>query len=212
MRSIIAIAASLALTLALSACNKPPATAVTAEDMSLGNPNAKVTVIEYGSLGCPHCATWSNEVFPQFKTRYIDTGRVHYVLREALTGAEDISAAGFLLARCSGKDKYFQVVEAVFRAFPNPEDAQAHANAHATLAQIAQQVGLNEQQFTACVTDVKSLNAIQARWTKYATDAKIESTPTFVINGKTYARGVLSLADIDAAVTEAEAAAGKPKT
>ena len=81
--------------------------------MSLGNPNAKVTVAEYASLGCPICAKWNSDNFAAFKAKYVDTGRVHYVLKEMLTGDAPISAAGFLLARCAGKDKYFQVVDAV---------------------------------------------------------------------------------------------------
>ncbi|MFI4936691.1 MAG: thioredoxin domain-containing protein, partial [Caulobacterales bacterium] len=84
------------------------------DDMALGDPRARVTVVEYASVGCPHCAHWNNEVFAAFKAKYIDTRKVLFVLRECLTGDPDVAAAGFLLARCAGKDKYFQVVDAIF--------------------------------------------------------------------------------------------------
>ena len=210
MRRFATLVAGLALVLTLAACNKGGAGgAVTQDDMSLGSPVAKVTIVEYASLGCPHCAEWNNDVFPAFKAKYIDTGRVHYVLREALTGAASVSAAGFLTARCAGKDKYFQVVDAAFRAMPNPELA---TQPHDTLLKIAQQVGMSDAQFEACIRDEKSLAALNARWDRYMADDKIASTPTFVVNGKVSDKGPLTLADIDAAVTEAEAAAGKPKT
>src|ERR1700744_5268888 len=108
--------------LSLAGCNKIAAMtgsqgAVTADDMSLGNPNAKVTVIEYASVACPHCARFNNDVFPAFKAKYIDTGKIHYVFREMLVGGDaemQMAAAGFLMARCAGKDKYFSVVDAIF--------------------------------------------------------------------------------------------------
>src|SRR5260370_34178229 len=102
MRVIAAMLIGLGLA-GLAACNRPAPGAAVEGDMSLGSPNAKVTVIEYASLGCPICAKWNNEVFPDFKAKYVDTGKVHYVLREFLTGDAPIAAAGFLLARCAGK-------------------------------------------------------------------------------------------------------------
>ena len=83
----------------------------------MGNPQAKVTVVEYASVACPHCGRFNNEVFPAFKAKYIDTGKVHYVFREMLVGngqEQAFGAAGFLLARCAGQDKYFSVLDAIF--------------------------------------------------------------------------------------------------
>jgi protein-disulfide isomerase len=87
--------------LGLTACQKaaPP---VTANEMSLGSASAKITVVEYASVGCPYCARFNNDVFPAFKAKYVDTGKVHYVFREMLVGegAElSLGAAGFLMAR-----------------------------------------------------------------------------------------------------------------
>ena len=108
MRAIAALL--ICLGLGLAAC-KPSggggAGGAGTDDMSLGNPAAKVTVMEFASLGCPICAKWNNEAFPAFKAKYIDTGKVHYVLKEFSTGDAPVAAAGFLLARCAGKEKYF---------------------------------------------------------------------------------------------------------
>ena len=187
----------------LSACQKPGSSAVTADDMSLGNPNAKVTVIEYASVACPHCADWDINVFQAFKTKYIDTGRVHYIAREALVHDPAIAAAGFLTARCAGKDKYFQVVDAIYHG---QAEMESSGNPRATLLNIAKSAGLTEAQFNACINDEKALAAINARWQKYIDEDKINSTPTFVINGKVYDSGEMPMPQLDAAIAAAEGA------
>jgi protein-disulfide isomerase len=187
-----------------AACNKSgAATGADQGDMSLGNPNAKVTVIEYASLGCPHCARWNNEVFPAFKAKYIDTGKVHYISREFLTGDPQVAAAGFLLARCAGKDKYFQVVDAVYHQ--QTDMYQPGASPRAVLLKIAQSAGLTEPQFDACVDNEAQLKALNDRVQRYADQDKINSTPTFVINGKVYDKGEMPMADLDQAIAQAQA-------
>src|SRR4051812_29860044 len=105
------VATVLMAGLALAACSKGGAGgAVSAEDMSMGDAKAKVQFTEYASASCAHCARFNNEVFPALKAKYIDTGKVHYTLKEFLTPPENVAAAGFLLARCAGKDKYFTVL------------------------------------------------------------------------------------------------------
>ena len=80
-------------------------------DMALGaGADAKVTVVEYASVTCGHCAVWNEEVWPEFKTKYVDTKKVRYVFREFPTPPQDIAVAGFLIARCAGEDKYFDVM------------------------------------------------------------------------------------------------------
>ena len=204
MRSLITLIAGLAIAVTLSACQKPGASTVTADDMSLGNPNAKVTVIEYASVACPHCADWDINVFQAFKTKYIDTGRVHYIAREALVHDPAIAAAGFLTARCAGKDKYFQVVDAIYHG---QAEMESSGNPRATLLNIAKSAGLTEAQFNACINDEKALAAINARWQKYIDEDKINSTPTFVINGKVYDSGEMPMPQLDAAIALAEGAA-----
>jgi protein-disulfide isomerase len=206
MRNLTTLIAGVALALTLAACQKTQTTAVAAEDMSLGAPGAKVTMIEYASVACPHCAKWNSEVFPAFKAKYVDTGKVRYIAREALTGDPAIAAAGFLTARCAGKDKYFQVVDAVYRG---QEEMQRTGQPHAVLLNIARSAGLTDAQFEACIKDETALNALNGRWERYVKEDKINGTPTFVINGKVYDKGEMSMAELDAAVALAEAG-GKP--
>lgn len=204
MRAIAALLACLAL--GLVAC-KPAAGpgGATPADMSLGNPNAKVTVAEYASLGCPICAKWNNEDFAAFKAKYIDTGRVHYVLKEMLTGDEPVAAAGFLLARCAGKDKYFQVVDAVWRQEQDLLESGRGADERDRLMKIGQSMGMTEQQVNDCISNDAALEALNKRVNDSAQAAHIDSTPTFVINGKVM-DGPPDMATLDKAITEAEAA------
>jgi protein-disulfide isomerase len=188
--------------LALAACHKPTA-AVTADDMSMGNPTAKVTMVEYASVACPHCARWNSEVFPAFKAKYIDTGKVRYVLREALTGDPSIAAAGFLTARCAGKNKYFSVVDDIYNAQDQMEQT---GQPHQILLNIARSAGLTEPQFEACITNDKALEALNARWESYM-KLGFNSTPTFVINGTVYDKGEMPLPQLDAAIAQAQSGA-----
>ena len=98
-RLALALAFVLALPVAALAYGPPKPI-----DMTLGSPKAKVTVIEYASLACSHCAHFNNEVFPEFKAKYIDTGKVRYVYREFYTPPVEVAAAGALIARCAGPD------------------------------------------------------------------------------------------------------------
>ena len=204
-RLLTAVALTASLGVALAGCAKKDA--ATADDMSLGNPNAKVTVIEYASASCVHCGRWNNEVFPAFKSKYIDSGKVHYVYREFLTPPVQVAAASFLLARCAGKDKYFSVIDSVYHS---QEEMFSTGDYRGVLLRIAQSSGMDENQFNACVTNEKNLKALNARVEKYAADAKINGTPTFVINGKKAGGddgGEQSIVQLDAAIAAAEAAA-----
>ena len=193
-------AAALGLVLALAACQKAVAP-VTSEDMSMGPAGAKVTVVEYASVACPVCAHFNNEVFPAFKKKYVDTGRVRFVAREALTHDGALAAAGFLTARCAGKDKYFQVTDDIYHA---QQELETAGEPKAVLARIAAKAGVPAGRFEACINDSKALGAINDRWMKYVEVDKISGTPTFVINGKVY-ENELTLSQLDAAIAEAQA-------
>ena len=193
-------AAGLALSLGLAACG-PKGGAVTSEDMSLGNPKADVTVIEYASASCVHCATWDKDVWPAFKAKYVDTNQVNYVFREFITSPPQLAAAGFLLARCAGKDKYFGVLDQVFRA---QDEVFRTGDMRGPLVAVAAQAGLSEDQFNKCVGDEKALNELNARVEKYSRDEQISSTPTFVVNG-TKLEGEQTMAAMDAAIAAARA-------
>ncbi len=194
----VALTASLG---ALAACGAK-GTKVTADDMTMGNAAAKVTVVEYASVACPHCAKWNDEVFPSFKAKYIDTGKVNYVAREALTGEPRLANAGSMLARCAGKDKYFQVTDAIYHAQASIFQT---GDIRGELLTIAQSAGMSEDQFNACLTDENAAKS-QDRLDKQMKADKIEGTPTFIVNGKKVggeAGGEVSLAQLDAAIAEA---------
>jgi protein-disulfide isomerase len=190
--------------LSLAACDKlfpSKTTAVTADDMSLGNPNAKVTVIEYASASCPHCARFNNDVFPAFKAKYIDTGKIHYVFREFLTPPVEVAAAGFLTARCAGKDKYFSVLDAIYRG----QTAMFQSgDFRGALLRIGESAGMTEAQFNACISDDASLKALNDRVTTYEKRDNITGTPTFIVNGTTL-DGEQTLQSLDAAIATAQA-------
>jgi protein-disulfide isomerase len=193
--------AALVLALAVTGCNKLGG-AADAADMSMGQASAKVTVIEYASLACPVCAQWNNENFAGFKTKYVDSGRVRYVLREALTHDPAIAAAGFMVARCAGNDKYFKVVDAVYHAH---DTIEASSSPRDELLEIAKANGLSEEQFQTCVADAKTLAGIRERWEGYMAKENIDGTPTFVVNGKKLV-GNVAREDLDAAIVAAEKA------
>jgi len=200
-RRLVLAAATLAL---LAGCNKS-ATSLGAPgpgDMTMGNPNAKVLVAEYASVACPHCAAFNNDVFPAFKAKYIDTGKVHYVLHEMLVGGQAeqaLAAAGFLLARCAGKDKYFAVTDEIFHA---QQQIFTSGDLRGGLWRIAQSLGMTEPQFNACIGDQNALKALNGRIDKALKDG-VNSTPTFIINGKKI-EGEQTLAELDKAIAAAE--------
>lgn len=174
-------------------------------DMSLGNPKAPIQVVEYLSLTCPHCAHFHADVFPAFKAKYIDTGRVHFTIRELLTAPAQVAAAGFLMARCDGGKHYFQVVDQVFKSQSRWQGGQIKP----IFVEIAKANGLTEAQFEACITDEKGQEDLQKRL-EYATGTdKVTGTPTFFVNGVMLPNAeVPTLADLDAAIAKAAKPAG----
>ena len=199
----IKIALLLALTMfGVSACSSGSSGGgALPDDMSMGNASSKITVAEYASVGCPVCAKFDREVFPAFKAKYIDTGKVHYVFREMLVGGGAevaVAASGFLVARCAGKDKYFAVNEAVFK---NQE--QAFAAPRETLLDIAKSVGMTEAGFNKCINDEKAIQALNDRVERHSRNDHINSTPTFVINGKAMEPGYHTIEEMDAAIKAA---------
>jgi protein-disulfide isomerase len=197
-RHIFAVAAVVMM---LAGCSQAGAKGGAAEgDMTLGDMKAKVQLVEYASASCVHCAKFNNEVFPAFKAKYIDTGKVGYTMREFLTPPAEVAAAGFLISRCAGKDKYFTVLDSVYK---NQMEMFETGDFRGVLLRIAQSAGMTEPQFNACVSDEKALTALQARVDRAVKQDKINSTPTFIINGKKIAEGEVTMAQLDAAVAAA---------
>lgn len=189
--------------LSLAACSQGKGGVVTDEEMTMGKADAKVTVIEYASASCSHCAAFNANVFPSFKIKYIDSGKVKYVFREFLTPPVELAAAGFLTARCGGKDKYFSVLDSVFRS---QEEIFRTGDMRSPLVKVAKSAGMTEEQFMACVSDEKALKALAARVEKFAKQDNITGTPTFLVNGKKL-DGEQNLAAFDTAISAAEASA-----
>ncbi len=171
------ILALTAMTLASCGGSK----AVVDGDMAMGAPEgAKVTVVEYASPTCPHCALWQANTWPAFKAAYVDTSKVRYVFRELPTPPAEVAAAGFLLARCAGPDKYFDVIHAIMES---QTEWRAGGNPRDSLIRIAGGVGIDPNEFTACVTNPEAIAALETR-VKAATDAGVINTPTFFVNGR----------------------------
>jgi protein-disulfide isomerase len=204
MRAFAVLVIGLCLAAGLSSCKKA-STGAGDTDMTLGNPQAKVKMYEYASVACPICAKWNNEVFQTFKTKYIDSGQVYYTAREMLTHDPAAAAAGFLLARCAGKDKYFQITDAIYHQQPDMFPADGSNHAREVLLRIAESAGFTEAQFDACVSDEAALAALNDRIDKEAKEYNVESTPTFVINGTVYS-GYQAMPEMDKAIA---LAAGK---
>jgi protein-disulfide isomerase len=154
---------------------------VSLPDMALGPADAAVTITEYASMTCPHCAAFDTAVFPKIKSEYIDTGKVRYVFREFPLDVK--AAAGSMLARCIAKDdsgKYFAVVDLLFKQ----QADWAMKNTAETLGRIGKQAGLSQQAVETCLKDQALLDKIAADQ-KYASEVlKVDSTPTFFINGE----------------------------
>jgi len=195
--------AAAVLTVAAGACAVTVALAAPAplpDDLSMGNPKAKIQVIEYASLSCPHCAHFNEAVFPALKAKYIDTGKVRYTLKEMLTEPATVAAAGFLMARCAGPDKYFKVVDEVFRSQPRWQSGSIKP----ILQEIGAANGLDAAKFNACLQDQAAIDAVTARAERAQQDG-VNSTPTLFINGKRIENVPLTPADLDAAIASAAA-------
>ena len=197
-RLLICVAAAwlAAPPLALAA---PSDAAASADDMAMGSPKARVTVIEYASAACPHCARFNINVFPAFKKKYVDTGKVRYVYREFLTEPVAVAAAGALLARCAGKARYFDVLDDFFHG---QTQAYETGDVRGLIYAVGKKAGLTEAKIDACLSDEAAAKALNARVQRYSETEGVDSTPTFVINGRKLAglNHEVALADLDAAI------------
>ena len=173
-------AAALASMALLAGCGGGGAGDAATGDMALGAPEgAKVTVVEYASITCGVCAAWHEETWPQFKATYVDTDKVRFVFRELPTGPINVAVAGFMIARCAGEDKYFDVIGGVMSS---QREWQQGVNPRDTLFRVGNGAGLSNQQIEACITDANGLKAADER-AQAATKAGVTGTPTFFVNG-----------------------------
>jgi protein-disulfide isomerase len=149
-----------------------------AGEVVLGSATAPVTIIEYASMTCPHCAHFASTTLPELQKRYIDTGKVRFIFREFPLDA--LAAAGFMLARCAGNDKFMPVVDTLFakqREWMVEKPIEP-------LRGIAKQFGFTQKSFDECLANQKVLDGIQDVRDRAAEKLGVNSTPTFFINGK----------------------------
>lgn len=167
------------------------APAVTEADMVMGSRDAPVTIIEYASLTCPHCATFHTQTLPQLKERYIDTGQVQLVYRDF--PLDQLALAAAHLPHCAGPERYFGFLSVLYSQQSRWVQAQ---NPGQALAQIAAQGGMSQEEFESCLADGDlSQRIAEAR---YAAEGSINvrATPTLVVNGEVVS-GAVSFADLE---------------
>jgi protein-disulfide isomerase len=161
-------------------------------DLSVGSETAPVTIIEYASLTCPHCAAFATETFPKLKTAYIDTGKVRFIFREF--PLDDLAMAGAMLARCAGKldkTRSFALNELLFEK----QREWVVQRPIEPLKNLIKQVGLGEKEFEACLQDAALVDGIRQSAEK-GSKLGVNSTPTFFVNG-TLQKGAMSFEEFD---------------
>ncbi|MBI4968948.1 MAG: DsbA family protein [Rhodospirillales bacterium] len=157
----------------------------------LGNPKAPITIIEYFSLTCSHCADFHVNTLPQLKKEWVETGKARLVMRDF--PLDRVALHGAVLARCLPGDKYFAFVDMLMtsqKQWASAPDPRVALNGNARLA------GLSKEKIDACVADTALTDGILARQLEGQQKFKIQSTPTFVIDGKTFP-GAMPFAQFD---------------
>lgn len=152
-------------------------------DRALGKADAPVTVIEYASMTCPHCATFHETTYVELKKRYIDTGKVRFIFREF--PLDTLAAGASMLARCAEPDRFFPMIETLFQR----QRQWAVEKPIPPLMTIAKQAGFSEQKFNACLSDNKMLDALQAERERASQKFGVNSTPTVFVNNKMFRGG-----------------------
>ncbi len=148
-------------------------------DHALGSETAPVTVIEYASPTCPHCATFHNTVYPELKAQYVDTGKVRFIVRPFARNILDIVV--FMLADAAGPENYHTVLETFFRSQAQWAGSQTPKDA---MLQVATQLGFTPESFDTALADQELYNSLEAARTQALDEFKLEGTPTFYVNGK----------------------------
>jgi protein-disulfide isomerase len=165
-------------------------------DLAIGSATAPVTIIEYASMTCPHCARFEENVFPMLKSKYVDTGKVRFVFREFPLDIK--AAAASMLARCiAGGDaeKYFGTIDLLFK-----QQDQLMEQTTDTLKRIGVEAGMSEQGVDSCEKDQTQLDKIKADQDFAYKKLKIDATPTFFINGE-MSKGAMSFEELDGKIS-----------
>lgn len=160
-------------------------------DMTMGDPDAPVTMIEYASLTCVHCANFHTNVLPELKEKYIETGKVYFIFREF--PFDPLATGAFMLTRCAEEDKYFPFVDLLFAQHSNWTRSQEPVNA---LFNLSKQAGFTEDSFDKCLSNQEIRTGIDQVRDRAAEQFDVSSTPTFFINGEKVS-GVQSVDEFD---------------
>ena len=159
-------------------------------DLVEGKADAPVTIIEYASMTCPHCANFHKTTYPALKSKYIDTGKVRFIFREF--PLDELAVAASMLARCAGGEKSIALIDVLFAS----QDKWAVRDPIPALLQISKQAGFTQASFDQCLKDQSLYNNILAMRERGSKDYKVESTPTLFINGKVQ-KGGASIEELD---------------
>ncbi|GAB1361040.1 DsbA family protein [Rhodobacter sp.] len=198
-RALIALAAAMAAgpVLGQETTTEPEAPAVPeVKDFALGNPDAKVQIVEYASFTCPHCAHFSETVLKPLKAEYIDTGKVHFTLREVYFDRYGLWAA--MMARCGGDLKYFPVAETLFATQNEWAGTDDPTVAVANIRKIGLTSGMTNEQLDQCMNDAAMADAMVKRFEANMKADQVDGTPTLFINGEK--NGNMSYADLKAII------------
>ena len=153
-----------------------------ARDIPMGEANAPVTFVEYGSFTCPQCAAFSNDVFPQLKRDYIDTGKVRFIHREVYFDRYGLWAA--MVARCGGDMRYYGFVKTLYATQRDWAGSDDPAVVGENLRRLGRTAGLSEEEVNACLADNDMAKALVVAYQERANVDGVNSTPTFIINGQ----------------------------
>ena len=167
-------------------------------EITMGDPNASITVIEYASYTCPHCARFHEDVFKDLKTNYIDTGKINFVYREVYFDRLGLWAG--MLARCAGPDGYFDVANLLYEQQADWARAGDPADVATALRRLGLSAGMSGEQIDACLQDGEKAQAMVAVFQQNAEADNVRATPSFFINGEPYSN--MSYADFSALLNE----------
>lgn len=153
-------------------------------EMTLGAADAPITVVEYASFTCPHCATFHQNVFPELKENYIETGKVQFIYREVYFDRFGLWAG--MVARCGGEERYFGITDMLYEQQSEWTGNGSPAEVADNLRRIGRVAGMSDEQVDACLQDGEKAQALVAWYQQNAEADGINSTPSFVINGENY--------------------------
>jgi len=168
-----------------------------ADDYGIGSETANIVVVEYASVVCGHCANWHSTVYPDFKKKYVDTGKVRYVFRSFPTAPAELADAGHMIAMCAGEDNYFKNIKLQFDRQKQIFDSAGKGKAREAYVSLAKASGLSEDGFIECIQN-KEIREKYDATVQSGYDLGVSGTPSFFINGEKHK--VYDLESIEAVI------------